>query len=209
MKIAALANEIARNEILQKPAVPGVSWVWADSIEGLMNIANASAYFDFEFQNQESRVAQLKKLAPSPVFINSVTSTIGQIRQPFIRMNAWPGFLGRPIIEVSVLHEDQKKGVENIFLGLNWQFRFVPDISGMISARILAMIINEAYYALQDKVSTKEEIDVAMKWGTSYPLGPFEWGRKIGLSKVYDLLNELSKNDSRYSVSEALKKELE
>ncbi len=35
----------------------------------------------------------------------------------------------------------------------------------MISGRILATIINEAYFTLQDKVSSKEEIDEAMRLG--------------------------------------------
>ena len=42
------------------------------------------------------------------------------------------------------------------------------------------MIINEAFLALQEGVSTKEEINTAMKLGTNYPLGPFEWVEKIG-----------------------------
>jgi 3-hydroxyacyl-CoA dehydrogenase len=45
------------------------------------------------------------------------------------------------------------------------------------------MIINEAYFALEDNVSTKAETDIAMKLGTNYPYGPFEWGQLIGLKK--------------------------
>ena len=45
------------------------------------------------------------------------------------------------------------------------------------------MIINEAYFTWEAGTSTKEEIDIAMKLGTGYPYGPFEWGEKIGLSR--------------------------
>jgi 3-hydroxybutyryl-CoA dehydrogenase len=69
----------------------------------------------------------------------------------------------------------------------------------MITARVLATIINEAYYTLGDRVSTREEIDIAMKLGTSYPYGPFEWSAKIGLKRIYELLTQLSDVDKRYT----------
>ena len=70
------------------------------------------------------------------------------------------------------------------------------------------MIINEAYYTFEDDVSTKKEIDIAMKLGTNYPFGPFEWSEKIGLKNIYDLLLQLSKTDSRYTICQSLKKEI-
>jgi len=81
-----------------------------------------------------------------------------------------------------------------------------PDIPGMITARVLATIINEAYYTLGAQVSSREEIDIAMKLGTSYPYGPFEWSDKIGLQRVYELLNELRSADARYMPAPALEK---
>ena len=79
----------------------------------------------------------------------------------------------------------------------------------MLSARIIAMIINEAYYTLEAGISSKAEIDTAMKLGTNYPYGPFEWGEKIGLKNIYMLLFELSKTDDRYIVSTALRDEVD
>jgi 3-hydroxybutyryl-CoA dehydrogenase len=66
------------------------------------------------------------------------------------------------------------------------------------------MIINEAYFALADDVSTKEEIDIAMKMGTAYPYGPFEWGNKIGLQNIVTLLQKLSVQQPRYAPCELL-----
>jgi 3-hydroxybutyryl-CoA dehydrogenase len=70
------------------------------------------------------------------------------------------------------------------------------------------MIINEAYFALGDEVSSKKEIDIAMKLGTNYPYGPFEWCEQIGLKNIHSLLTILKKNDSRYEIAPALVKEL-
>ena len=84
----------------------------------------------------------------------------------------------------------------------------VPDVPGMISTRVIAMIINEAYFGLGDGISSKKDIDIAMKLGTNYPYGPFEWGEKIGLKKIYALLKKLSEKDDRYTVAPALEKEI-
>ena len=69
------------------------------------------------------------------------------------------------------------------------------------------MIINETYFALDEKVSTQDAIDVAMTLGTNYPYGPFEWSKKIGLKNVYDLLSRLSEINKRYEPASLLKKQ--
>ena len=69
------------------------------------------------------------------------------------------------------------------------------------------MIINEAYFALEESISTKEEIDIAMKLGTNYPYGPFEWGKKIGLKNIRNLLYELTLEERRYQPAPLLIKE--
>ena len=81
-------------------------------------------------------------------------------------------------------------------LGKSWIV--CPDIPGFISAGVIAMIINEAYFALQEEVSSKADIDTAMKLGTNYPYGPFEWSEIIGIKNVYTLLCNMSKLDKKY-----------
>jgi 3-hydroxybutyryl-CoA dehydrogenase len=70
------------------------------------------------------------------------------------------------------------------------------------------MIVNEAYYTLEKEVSTKEEIDIAMKSGTNYPYGPFEWSRKIGLKNIFEMLNRLRNKNKLYDVSTLLTHEV-
>lgn len=73
---------------------------------------------------------------------------------------------------------------------------------GFIFPRTIAQIINEAYYALEEEVASKEDINRAMKYGVNYPKGPFEWaqGREL---YVLTLLNELlsKTGDQRYRAS--------
>jgi 3-hydroxybutyryl-CoA dehydrogenase len=78
----------------------------------------------------------------------------------------------------------------------------------MVSARVVAMIVNEAYFALGEAISSKKDIDTAMKLGTNYPFGPFEWSEKVGLKNIYSLLLKLSESSARYAIAPAMIKEL-
>jgi 3-hydroxybutyryl-CoA dehydrogenase len=124
-----------------------------------------------------------------------------------VRINAWQGFLNRSIIEVAACNEQYKQRAAQILDALKWRYVFTPDDYGFIAPRILAMIINEAYFALQEKVSTKQQIDIAMKLGTNYPYGPFEWSEKIGIEKIYWLLKKLSEKNKRYTIAYLLEQE--
>lgn len=204
MIVAILADEVIKAEILEKETGSLAEIVWADSLQSL-RIIEADAYFDLLFEYDRERISRLKFILPKPVFVNSVVHTCREISGEFIRINAWPTMINRKIIEVSVAegtqHEDE---IKKIFDGLGWEFQHVPDAIGMITPRIVSMIINEAWYSLNEKVSTREEIDTAMKLGTNYPYGPFEWGEKIGLSRIRQLLSELQKTDNRYTIAPGL-----
>jgi 3-hydroxybutyryl-CoA dehydrogenase len=76
----------------------------------------------------------------------------------------------------------------------------VGDGPGMVLARVLSMIINEAAAALDDGVAAPEDIDTAMKLGVAYPLGPLEWADELGLDVVYQTVRTLQQDygDDRY-----------
>jgi 3-hydroxybutyryl-CoA dehydrogenase len=69
------------------------------------------------------------------------------------------------------------------------------------------MIINEAYFAWGDEVSSKTDIDTAMKLGTNYPFGPFEWANRIGIENVYGTLAAMYQDtqEERYKICPLLK----
>ena len=204
MKIAVIAGKAPFNPLSDKLPSP-CECVEVDEVSELEKHRDAGLIIDLSFSPDKDRIEQLSKLLPIPVMVNSVIYTCEEIGQPFIRINAWPGMLEREVHELAVGVEANHKavderhtGVDELYRQLGWKYRLVPDVPGMISGRILATIINEAYYTLEENVSTKEEIDIAMKLGTNYPFGPFEWSERIGLANIYDLLNKLGATDSRY-----------
>ena len=199
MKIAVLGSDLSWNELIQ--CNNNLDWIRANSMQGLFNEKDTDAFFLLH----EDVTFPLTSLTSKPVFINSVADTLREINagKNVIRINGWPGFLAKEIWEVSgtlneaavkVLNETGKKYIT------------VPDEPGFISARIIAMIINEAYYAIGENVSDEKAIDIAMKLGTNYPYGPFEWANIIGIKNIYKLLIKLSVQDKRYAAAPALAK---
>lgn len=135
-----------------------------------------------------------------PVLINEVVDTLDGMQNPenVSRINGWPGFLNRPLWEV-VTHDAKELSILSSLF--NRKIVFLKDVPGFVAARTVSMIINEAYYALREGVSTRKEIDMAMKLGTNYPFGPFEWAERIGLQNIYDLLTRLARTNSLYQPS--------
>lgn len=205
MTVAILADDALKQELLTKKLPENSTVVWVDSVRSL-TIADADVYIDLLFELNVERTQQLKRLQPKPVIVNAVPWTTKKTGADFIRINAWPGLLQRPVTEIALPASVSEAMVKPIFEQLQWQYVLAPDIPGMITARVLSAIINEAYYTLGAQVSTRSEIDIAMKLGTSYPYGPFEWADKIGIKKVYELLMEMSSEDARYTPAAALEK---
>jgi 3-hydroxybutyryl-CoA dehydrogenase len=207
MKLAVVANEQFKEDLLSIPLRKGVEIDWLSRVAELNNHRQADAVIDLLFDNEKTEISLLKEFHPRPVIVNSVIKTLAEIDLSFIRINGWPTFLKRPITEAAFNIEADKAAGEKIFEAIGRKAEWVPDIPGFLSPRVIAMIINEAYFALEEKVSTKEEIDTAMKLGTNYPFGPFEWGEMIGLKNIHELLNILSIKEKRYQPATLLIKE--
>jgi 3-hydroxybutyryl-CoA dehydrogenase len=73
--------------------------------------------------------------------------------------------------------------------------------------RILAMLINEAYDAIQFNIATKQDIETAMTKGVNYPKGLLAWGEEIGLKNVAKMMDDLydKYREERYRCSPILR----
>ncbi|MFJ3305992.1 3-hydroxyacyl-CoA dehydrogenase [Streptomyces sp. NPDC086549] len=93
-----------------------------------------------------------------------------------------------------------------LFQALGKEVSVIGDAPGMIVARTVARVVDLAHDAVAKGVATEEDIDTAMRLGVNYPLGPFEWSRRLGRGWAYDLLDDLHLRDpsGRYAPSLAL-----
>jgi 3-hydroxybutyryl-CoA dehydrogenase len=84
----------------------------------------------------------------------------------------------------------------------------VKDGAGLVAARIVCPIVNEATYALEEGVATAEGIDTAVRLGANYPRGPLEWADLIGVDLVYAIMKGMHAEygDDRYRPAPLLRK---
>jgi 3-hydroxybutyryl-CoA dehydrogenase len=60
-----------------------------------------------------------------------------------------------------------------------------------VLTRLAATIANEACFALGERVASEEDINTAMRLGYNWPIGPLEWGERLGWSRALGVLEEL------------------
>jgi len=199
MILAVLASDLQKEEIAASAFFKKHEVVYSENFSLWAN-HSADAFIDLGFEPTPDKIEKLAKLLPKLVLLNSVTNTLEYLHPDFIRINGWPGFLKGRYVEAAANTNMQEKAGQ-LF---GEELIFVKDEPGFVSARIVAMIINEAYFTWEAGTSSKEEIDIAMKLGTGYPLGPFEWARAIGVEKIIELLKRLSKTNPLYEIAQSL-----
>jgi 3-hydroxybutyryl-CoA dehydrogenase len=123
--------------------------------------------------------------------------------------NGLPTFVDRNVFEVSLWQNKDADRLKELCGHLATEYLVVDDRVGLVTPRVACMIINEAYYTVQEGTASREDIDMAMKLGTNYPYGQFEWCQRIGLDHVYELLEAIYNDtkDERYKICPLLKKE--
>jgi 3-hydroxybutyryl-CoA dehydrogenase len=172
--------------------------------------------FDF-LTNEPSQMKPYQNFVKGILFLNTSTKTVTQLTHQFNQQAdctvfgfcGLPTFLNRELLEVSLRKQSDISSLEKVCKELSTDFVVVDDQFGMVTPRVICMIINEAYFTVQEGTATREDIDVAMKLGTNYPYGPFEWCEKIGIGKVYQLLQSVYQEtkDERYKICSLLKEE--
>lgn len=84
----------------------------------------------------------------------------------------------------------------------------VADTPGLVVARTVAMLVNEASDAVLQGVCSEGGADTAMKLGLNFPAGPFEWLADWSAHEVTSLLDALDGcyRGERYRASPALQR---
>jgi 3-hydroxybutyryl-CoA dehydrogenase len=117
----------------------------------------------------------------------------------------------RPTVELAPAlqsAESYLEAAEAFWQDLGFETVLVSDGPGLVRARILCCLINEAASALMEGVATAEDIDLAMKLGTNYPYGPLEWADHLGLDFVLGVMIGLFEEwgDDRYRPTPLLRR---
>jgi 3-hydroxybutyryl-CoA dehydrogenase len=79
-----------------------------------------------------------------------------------------------------------------LFQALGKQVLVIRDTPGMVAARSLAMLVNEAVEAVHTGLCSPEDADLALCLGVNYPMGAFAMRKRIGAGYFLALLQTLN-----------------
>ncbi len=162
-------------------------------------------------------LAEIDRALPRgvPILTASAATTVAEqtlwVRAPerLIGLGALPSLLRGGLVEIAPSLTAGKEAVDEahrFFNDLGKEASVVQDSPGMVLPRILCMLVNEASFALGERIARRVDIDTAMKLGTHYPMGPLEWGTRIGLGHVRAVLEGLRREygEERYRTAPLL-----
>ncbi|MTI31781.1 3-hydroxyacyl-CoA dehydrogenase family protein [Xanthovirga aplysinae] len=119
--------------------------------------------------------------------------------------NGLPTMVNKPSLEVSLLKPTDADHLEKLANALETDYFLVEDRVGMFNPRLMAVQVNEAYFAMQEGLSDYNELENKL----DSPSNPFEILRTIGLKNIYEILEAMYEDtkDDRYRICPKLKRE--
>ncbi len=217
MTILIIGNREEEKECQQKFGMEHIYVLATNHGDAAIGLASADVIFDFLIAVNSVQLKIYEGKLKAIIFLNTTSISLAELfyrtsvdcKNSFFGFCGMPTFLNRPLFEVCLKEKESEKVLTEICDRLATEFCVVEDRVGLVTPRIICMIINEAYYTAQEGTATPTDIDLAMKLGTNYPFGPFEWCKKIEISNVYKLLSAVYEDtkDERYKICALLKKE--
>jgi 3-hydroxybutyryl-CoA dehydrogenase len=136
------------------------TWAGHDEFSTKVNIRSDVL---FDFLAEPSSWTDYGPYAPAIIFLNASTFCLQDLtrksQQPFkcdvFGFAGMPTFVNREILEVTLCRKDDLSSLKSVCGQLNTAFQVVDDRVGMVTPRVICMIINEAYYTAQDGTATR------------------------------------------------------
>lgn len=137
------------------------------------------------------------------IFSNSSSMNMGDLsnhvprKENFLGFHVFNPFEKMRLVEIVVTENTSPSTIASAFelaKSLDKIPVIVKDKPGYIVNRLLFLQINEAIRLLDEGISTREDIDRAIKMGLNHPLGPLELADMIGLDTCLSILKILEKD---------------
>ncbi len=96
------------------------------------------------------------------------------------------------IVDAEETSDDALELAQELFESIGKSVVLVGNSPGLFLGRTVGSIVNEAVCVVQEDVATPDDVDLAMRLGTNYPLGPIAWGQEIGGDRVVRILQRLA-----------------
>ena len=176
-----------------------------DGAEAVIEAATENAELKFEIFKKVDKLAHPDALLLSNTSSVSITHIAGQTGRPervmgMHFMNPVPLMRLVELIRGLVTAEETFKETEVLAHRMGKETVSSEDYPGFIVNRILVPMINEACYALMERVADIEDIDTALKLGANHPMGPLQLADLIGLDTCLSIMEILHSDmgDAKY-----------
>jgi 3-hydroxybutyryl-CoA dehydrogenase len=112
------------------------------------------------------------------------------------------------LVATPVLSEAARGAANTLVRALGRAPVWMGDGPGLIVPRVVAMLANEAAFALGEGVADAATIDMAMRLGANHPVGPLARAAQIGYDTIVAILDHLRAEygEERYRVAPALRR---
>ena len=139
---------------------------------------------------------------------SAVTRAVEEARSPLVLFDLALDYQKTPRIALAATSGDEAslKVAAGFFQALGKTVNHVLDVPGMLVMRSVCLLVNEAASAIAHQVCSAGDLDIAMKDGVNYPLGPVEWGEGLDLHRVMTAVANMYQayGDDRYRVTPLL-----
>jgi 3-hydroxybutyryl-CoA dehydrogenase len=166
------------------------------------------------FEHLEQVEARLDPTVP--LLVQASDTPLSEIENHLVNPGRLAGFDGLFASSGSVatlaggseIIPEVKSLVEELFTGVGKEAIWMKESPGLILPRLICMLANEAAFAAGEGTAKPATIDMAMKLGTNYPKGPFEWAANLGYDKVVYVLDHLrgEYGEERYRTAPLLRR---
>jgi 3-hydroxybutyryl-CoA dehydrogenase len=183
---------------------------WLPATDG----AESITLFSSRGRPGPEEVAELRALAAAgPVVLDSADGHWLDVRPAgvgWIRLHRAPaGSLFAEVVRDDVAGVVVPEVVPRLLDAIGAASTEVPALPGLIVDRLAHCMINEANTLVEERIATRDDIDVALRLGMNHPRGPFEQLEVDGVETVYESLRSMAEltGDPRYRPAQLLRRQ--
>jgi len=197
----------------------------ADDLRDAAEDAGYDVRFVDEFQEGETEIVVDAAVARSPlegapdhddpnalVCVLCVDGSLAEldVGGTAVGFHALPPFEDSRLVELTVssgASEANAMRADAFFRSLGKEVVRVGDAPGLVLGRIVCQLVNEAAFAVSERVGTTRDVDIAMRYGYNWPRGPLAWADEIELDHVLATLDALHEElrEERYRAAPLLR----
>jgi 3-hydroxybutyryl-CoA dehydrogenase len=133
--------------------------------------------------------------APRMLLCAESTLAAQELGGPAIGFSAVPPLAPGGLLELTRgtgSSEAATQAAERFAATLGLHVAWVGDAPGLVLARIVASLVNEAAFAIAEGIADASDVDEGMVLGLNHPRGPLAWADAMGIEHVVRVIDGLA-----------------